>query len=215
MNTFYDNNDYRAYLAHYAKGKRAKKHKYLYIDEKGRYVYPSDKKNTNTKSISDHITSLVDTLSGNKKDPNFEPYNQPINGKQSAYNANEGSKKAKKGKPIVGSSRKKQRVKNKVTSYLNSWKGDYPGVYDSRIKVAVKNGRRKAKALFARAKSSKAATAIRRYASKGQSALSKLYSRITGRHKATTTNGVYSHARKVSRNGKGVRRRSPAGVYNT
>lgn len=35
----YPYNDYRNYLMHYAKGEKAKDHKYLYIDENGNYVY--------------------------------------------------------------------------------------------------------------------------------------------------------------------------------
>lgn len=44
MNSYneYPENDYRNYLMHYAKGEKAKKHKYLYIDKNDNYVYPED-----------------------------------------------------------------------------------------------------------------------------------------------------------------------------
>ena len=55
-------NDYRYYLKHYAKGSQAKDHKYLYIDENGRYIYPEDKTTTEwnrwkaNKTVENRVT---------------------------------------------------------------------------------------------------------------------------------------------------------------
>lgn len=58
----YPENDYRYYLKHYAKGSQAKDHKYLYIDENGRYIYPEDKTTTEwnrwkaNKTVENRVT---------------------------------------------------------------------------------------------------------------------------------------------------------------
>lgn len=53
----YPDNDYRDYLEHSSKGKRWPKHKYLYIDANGNYVYPKDVAKTAASKLMKNYSS--------------------------------------------------------------------------------------------------------------------------------------------------------------